>query len=73
MLDTFEALARENEKIARRKAKRIKQARECIMNLERDLYISYPDLKKDQSVLFRFSQIRNILENNDKEDTVHNS
>ncbi|BCT30439.1 hypothetical protein [Bacillus velezensis] len=73
MLNTFEGLVEENEKIARRKAKRIKKAREYIMNLETDLYVSYPELKKDESVLFRFNQMKKILENNDKEDTIYNS
>ncbi|MFP3418053.1 hypothetical protein R0K30_02210 [Bacillus sp. SIMBA_154] len=70
-MESFEKEAKENEKIARRKAKRIQRAREAINLIEFNLLNADPKLKP--LLDYEFSVLRNILKNDDKEDTIYNS
>lgn len=70
-MESFEKEAKENEKIARRKAKRIQRAREAINLIEFVLLNADPKLKP--LLDYEFSVLRNILKNDDKEDTIYNS
>ncbi|WNO29891.1 hypothetical protein [Bacillus phage SDFMU_Pbc] len=67
---SFEEAARENEKIARRKARRIKRAREYTHIIEFALKDADPKL---QSIIsYEFEQLRRILQNDDKKDCTYN-
>lgn len=70
-MDSFEQEAKENEKIARRKARRIQRAREAISLIEFNLLNADPKLKP--LLDYEFSVLRNILKNDDKEDNVFNT
>ncbi|MED0777557.1 hypothetical protein P4T08_18125 [Bacillus siamensis] len=69
-MSSFEELARENEKIARRKAKRIQRAREYTYHIE--LSFSKADPKLKSYLTQSFDQLRKILKNDDKEDNKYN-
>ncbi|MEM5028912.1 hypothetical protein WKH33_07830 [Priestia sp. WB3] len=70
-MDSFEKEAQENEKIARRKAKRIQRAREAINLIEFNLLSAEPKLKP--LLDYEFSVLRNILKNDDKQDNTYNT
>ncbi|AVM24287.1 hypothetical protein [Bacillus pumilus] len=70
-MDSFEETAKENEKIARRKARRIQRAREAINLIEFNLLNAEPKLKPFLD--YEFDQLRRILKNDDKEDNRFNT
>ncbi|WP_144468690.1 hypothetical protein [Bacillus pumilus] len=70
-MDSFEKEAKENEKIARRKARRIQRAREAINLIEFNLLNADPILKP--LLDYEFGVLRNILKNDDKEDNIYNT
>lgn len=61
----------EANKIARRKAKRIKRARDFTHTIEYALKDADPKLKA--IISYEFEQLRRILDNNDKEDNIYNT
>lgn len=61
----------EATEIARRKAKRIKRAREFTHTIEYAFKHADPKLKA--IISYEFEQLRKILENDDKEDNIYNS
>lgn len=68
---SFEEVAKENEKIARRKARRIKRAREYTHTIEFALKDADPKL---QSIIaYELDQLRRILQNDDKKDCTYNT
>lgn len=70
-MESFEKEAKENEKIARRKARRIQRAREAINLIEFNLLNADPKLKP--LLEYEFGALRKILRNDDKEDNMYNT
>ncbi|UNY39971.1 hypothetical protein KLEB273_gp204 [Bacillus phage vB_BauM_KLEB27-3] len=61
----------QNEKILRRKARRIKRAREFTHTIQHALKDADPKLK--EIISYEFEQLRRILDNHDKKDNMYNS
>ncbi|CAL8902011.1 conserved hypothetical protein [Bacillus pumilus] len=70
-MKSFEEMSKENEEIARRKAKRIQRAREAINLIKFNLLNAEPKLKP--LLDHEFSALRIILKNDDKEDNIYNT
>lgn len=68
---SFEELARENGEIARRKARRIKRAREYTHTIEFALKDVDPEMQA--IISYEFEQLRRILQNDDKQDCTYNT